>query len=234
MQPKPSRFSKSQPMLFVFMNPFHHQHNDNKQIRGPHSRPSEKSIASPKRSKLHHPPKILPSHPDALRPENNPPNDRQKERQKHLPGLLEGREQSSFGHLVGVLAVLARQYQRQEQNGVVRAPGDERPVRAVPETRQQEDDEGVPDDLGLRDATAAQGDVDIIPEPSRQADVPPAPELGDVATEVGYVEVAHQLDPEELRRSDGDVGVAREVAVDLESEEDGGEEQGASALHLIT
>ena len=117
---------------------------------------------------------------------------------------------------------------------MVRASGDEGPVGAVPETRQQEDDEGVAHHLGLRDTAAAQGDVDVIPEPSRQADVPPAPELGDVATEVGHVEVAHQLDPEKLRRSDGDVGVAREVAIDLESEEDGSKEQGTSALRLIT
>ena len=221
-------------MLFVFMNPLHHQHNANKQIRRPHSWPSEKSIACPKRSELHHPPKILPSHPDALGPEDNPPKHRQEERQQHLPGLLEGREDAPFGHLVGVLAVLARQYQRQEQNGVVRAPGDEGPVGAVPETRQQEDDEGVAHHLGLRDTAAAQGNVDVIPEPSRQRDVPPAPELGDVAAEIRHVEVAHQLDPEKLRRSDGDVRVAREVAVNLESEEDGREQKRASALRLIT
>ena len=173
---------------------------------------------------------ILPGLPNTLRPENNPPNHRQEESQKHLPQFLEGREDAPFGHLVGVLAVLAREDERQEQNGVVRAPGDEGPVGAVPETRQQEDDEGVAHHLGFRDAAAAQRDVDEIPEPSRQSEVPAAPELGDVAAEIRHVEVAHQLDSEQLRRSDGDVRIAREVAIDLEGEEDGGKKQSASAL----
>ena len=117
---------------------------------------------------------------------------------------------------------------------MISSPSNECPIRTVPETRQQEDDEGVPDDLGLRDTAAAQGDVDVIPEPSRQGDVPAAPELGDVAAEVGHVEVAHQLDPEQLRRSDGDVGIAREVAINLESEEDGSEQKCASRLFRVT
>ena len=64
--------------------------------------------------------------------------------------------------------------------------------------------------------------------------MPPAPELGDVAAEIRHVEVAHQLDPEKLRRSDGDVGVAREVTIDLESEEDGREQKCASRLLRVS
>ena len=60
--------------------------------------------------------------------------------------------------------------------------------------------------------------------------MPSTPELRDVAAEIRHVEVAHQLDAEQLGRTDGDVRVAREVAVNLESEEDGGKEQSASAL----
>lgn len=117
---------------------------------------------------------------------------------------------------------------------MVRAPGDEGPVGAVPETRQQEDDERVAHHLGFRDTATAQRDIDVIPEPSRQRDVPTPPELGDVAAEIRHVEVAHQPDPKELRRSDGDVRVAREVAVNLESEEDGGEQKRASRLFRVS
>lgn len=63
--------------------------------------------------------------------------------------------------------------------------------------------------------------------------MPPAPELGNVATEVGHVEVAHQLDAEQFRRSDGDIGVTRKVAVNLAGEKDGCEEQGASRLFRV-
>ena len=116
---------------------------------------------------------------------------------------------------------------------MVGAPGDERPVGAVPEAAQEEDDKGVAHHLGLRYAAAAQGDVDIIAEPSRQGDVPATPELGDVAAEVRHVEVAHQLDTEKLRRPDGDVGVARKITINLEGEEDGGEQKRASTLGLV-
>lgn len=51
---------------------------------------------------------------------------------------------------------------------MVCAPSDEGPVRAMPETAQQEDDEGIPDHFCFRYAAAAQRDIDIVPKPSRQ------------------------------------------------------------------
>ncbi len=180
-------------MLLPPLQPFHHQHNNDEQVRRPQFMKGEESVARPQSAELKHSLKALPSHPNALCPENNPPNDRQEERQQHLPCFLQGREDASFGHLVGVLAVLARQYQRQEQQCVVRSPGDERPVGAVPETAQEEDDKSVSYDFRLRNAAAAQRNIDIIAEPSRQRDVPPAPKLRNIAAEIRHVEVPHQL-----------------------------------------
>lgn len=113
------------------------------------------------------------------------------------------------------------------------APCNESPVGPMPKTTHKEDDECVSYDFSLAHTAAAQGNIDIIPKPSRQGDVPPAPKLRYVATEIGYIEVAHQLDAEEFGRAYGNVRVARKIAVNLEGEEDGGEKQGATALFCV-
>ena len=58
--------------------------------------------------------------------------------------------------------------------------------------------------------------------------MPAPPELSNVPGEVGELEVGHQLESEELRGSDGDVGVPGEVPVDLEGEENGTEDEGGA------
>ena len=60
--------------------------------------------------------------------------------------------------------------------------------------------------------------------------MPAAPELGDVAAEVGHFEVAHQADAEEFGGADGDVTVTREVTVYLYGEECGCHDQMEAAL----
>ena len=116
---------------------------------------------------------------------------------------------------------------------MVGSPGNESPIRAMPETTQEENNKSVPDDLCLRNTAAAQGDVDVVAKPCRERDVPSSPKLGDVAAEIRHVEVTHQFDTEQLGRTDGYVGITREVPVDLEGEEDGCKEQSASILSRI-
>ena len=112
------------------------------------------------------------------------------------------------------------------------SPGDEGPIGPVPEPGDEEDDEDVADGLGLGDARSAEGDVEVVSEPGGEGDVPTPPELGDVAGEVGELEVGHQLEAEELGGADGDVGVSGEVPVDLEGEEDGPEDEGRAGERL--
>jgi len=96
----------------------------------------------------------------------------------------------------------------------------------MPEPGDEEDDEDVADGLGLGDARPSEWDVEVVAEPGGEGDVPTPPELGNVAGEVGELEVGHQLEAEELGGADGDVGVSGEVAVDLEGEKDGTEDEG--------
>ena len=65
-------------------------------------------------------------------------------------------------------------------------------------------------------AVSAERDVEIIAQPLRQRDVPPAPEFCDRRCEVRHVEVFGQVEADDPRHSDRDVGVSRKIAVDLE------------------
>jgi len=51
--------------------------------------------------------------------------------------------------------------------------------------------------------------------------VPAFPEFGDGSGEIRAFEVVHELESHHLCRTDGDIGISGEVAVDLEGEEDG-------------
>ena len=71
------------------------------------------------------------------------------------------------------------------------APGDEGPVGAVPKSGHEEDDKDVSDGLGLGYARATERDVEVVAEPSGEGNVPPSPELSDVAREVRELKVGH-------------------------------------------
>ena len=116
---------------------------------------------------------------------------------------------------------------------MIGTPGDKSPVSPMPETAEEEDNKRVANNLCLGAAATAEWDIHIIPEPSGQRNVPTSPKLRDVAAEIRDIEVPHQLDSKEFGCSDGDVGITREITVDLESEEDGGKQQGTTALRLI-
>ncbi len=62
---------------------------------------------------------------------------------------------------------------------------------------------------------APERDVQVVAQPARQRHVPASPEVLQVARRVGRVEVLGEPEAEQQRQSDGDVGVAAEVAVDL-------------------
>lgn len=170
---------------------------------------------------------------NAGRPEDYPPHRDEGEGEEDLAGLPDGRKEAVLGDGIGLEALaLAEEDEEAEEQAVVGAPGDEGPVGAVPEAGDEEDDEGVAEDLPPGAAAAAEGDVDVVAEPGGEGDVPSAPELGDVAAEVRAGEVLPEADAEELRRADGHVGVAGEVGVDLEGVEDGSKQERAAGLRL--
>ena len=65
-------------------------------------------------------------------------------------------------------------------------------------------------------AVAAEGYIEVVAQPVGEGDVPTAPEVGGVLRFVGRVKVERQVEAHEKRHADGDIGIAREVGVDLQ------------------
>ena len=63
---------------------------------------------------------------------------------------------------------------------------------------------------------AAQRDVDIIPKPAGQADVPAPPEIRGILRQIGHIEIPAQVKIPDRGDSNGHVGIAGKVTVDLQ------------------
>ncbi len=98
------------------------------------------------------------------------------------------------------------------------APNHKRPRGAVPQPAQQHGDHEIAIGEDLPSAVAAQCDVEIVPQPGGERYVPRAPEVGDVAGEIGLAEVLHYLDSQQAARAAGDGRVPGEVTIDLQGE----------------
>lgn len=58
--------------------------------------------------------------------------------------------------------------------------------------------------------------------------MPTSPKLLGVSGAIGTPEVSHKIDTENFGRTDGDVGISREIAVDLKSEKNCCYDKGAA------
>ena len=110
------------------------------------------------------------------------------------------------------------------------APDDIGPVGTVPQAAGSagHDDVQVFPHGSL--AVAAQRNIDVIPEPAGQGDMPIAPELANVPAEKGGVEVIHQLHTQHFGSTHGNGGIAAKVAIDLDGEKDRGDDDMRAAV----
>ena len=96
------------------------------------------------------------------------------------------------------------------------APDHKRGVGAVPQAAQEEHQYQIEVGACLASAVAAQGDVEVVTEPTGQRHVPAAPELCDRLRRVGVLEVLEELEAKHASQADRHARVAREVEVDLD------------------
>src|SRR5436190_2113745 len=88
---------------------------------------------------------------------------------------------------------------RDEIAAVQRAPGHERPVRAVPESAEEHRKHQVPVRTPRAAAISSEGDVEVIAQPAGKRDVPARPEFAEAAREVRPVEVDAEVEAEDAR-----------------------------------
>ena len=58
--------------------------------------------------------------------------------------------------------------------------------------------------------------VDVIDQPTRERHVPVRPELPDVSFEKGIVEILRELDADQAGATQGQVGIAGEIEIEIE------------------
>src|SRR5262245_29936414 len=101
-----------------------------------------------------------------------------------------------------------------------RAPNHKSPVCPVPDAGNEKGTEQVPIRKPRPASVAAERNIDVVPEPRRQTDMPALPELAQTGREVRIIEVQNKIEPHELRHAAGHVRVAAEVEEDLPAERD--------------
>ena len=99
---------------------------------------------------------------------------------------------------------------------VQRTPKDKTDGGTVPQTAQKHRQQQVEIGAPLALAVAAKRNVEVIPEPRRERNMPPAPEFGDGGRAVGGIEVFGETEAHHKGQTDGHIRVAREVAIDLQ------------------
>jgi hypothetical protein len=95
------------------------------------------------------------------------------------------------------------------------APNDKIPGGAMPEAAEQHRQHQVAPGEPFRTAISTERDVEIVPQPGAERNVPASPEIGNVRREVGKIEVDRELVAQQARARYGHVGVSAEIAVDL-------------------
>lgn len=93
----------------------------------------------------------------------------------------------------------------------------------MPKSGQTPDQQDVSDPAQFPCAVSAQGNVDIIPKPSAQTDVPPPPEFGDRVGAIGIPKVFRKVKAQNPPQAYGHVTVTGEIEIDLQEEAHGGQ-----------
>ncbi len=102
------------------------------------------------------------------------------------------------------------------------APDYKCPICSVPETTGQESNNQIEPVPPGADPVPSQRNINIIPEPDRECDVPAAPEFPDTGRKIRTSEVLSKMDPQKPGSAQGDIGIAGKITVYLDGEQKGG------------
>ena len=83
-----------------------------------------------------------------------------------------------------------------DDNPEIHSPKHEIPACTVPKSGEHPNDCGVKQGARKSAAVAAEGNVDVFPEPCGKGDMPSAPEFADTAGDIGVIKVFEELKPE--------------------------------------
>src|SRR6476660_914804 len=97
-----------------------------------------------------------------------------------------------------------------------RAPGDEGPVRTVPQAAEHHGGDEIDRTLQRTALAAAQRDINKITQEAGQGNVPPSPQINYVGRAKRRGEIDGQPDVEQQTQSDSHVRVTGEIKIELD------------------
>lgn len=109
-----------------------------------------------------------------------------------------------------------------DKTGYPQSPDHVRPIRAVPQSAEEEHNKSIEDLARRALSVAAEGNIDVVGEPARERDMPAVEEIGIPCREIRSVEVARQPHAHHARAACGDKRVSREIAEHLQHEQKSG------------
>ena len=86
----------------------------------------------------------------------------------------------------------------------------------MPQSAKEKNDHEIQASACIRDAVSAERDIQIIPEPAGQGDVPAAPKIPEGLGDVGVIKILKKLEAEHLSQPHGHVRVTGKVEIDLQ------------------
>lgn len=108
------------------------------------------------------------------------------------------------------------------EQSVQTAPGNIMPGSPMPETGEEKNDQNIDVFPYFAVPVSAQRNVQIIPEPTCQGDVPSSPEISYADGHIRGVEIIDQFKAHNPGSTSGDVGVAAKVTIDLHGKQQAG------------
>ncbi|MNE19140.1 hypothetical protein D3C80_1122090 [compost metagenome] len=127
------------------------------------------------------------------------------------------RRQPRPGPAHGLRQDVGRSLVQGQADAVQCAPDNEVEARAMPQTGNQHGQQHVQVAAPYTPAIAAERDVHVVTDEQRQADVPAAPELLEVARGIRRIEVVGQTESQQQGNAGHQVGIAAEVEIDQEA-----------------
>ena len=123
-----------------------------------------------------------------------PPHSDRNESERHFHRSKRSRS------LLWVFHAPETSLESQEQS-VIGAPKDEYPIRSMPKAAQNHGEEKVSVGCKASSSTSAERNVEVVPQPLAERDMPSLPEIGDGGGLVGRVEVLRKPDVHHSRKS---------------------------------
>ena len=98
-------------------------------------------------------------------------------------------------------------------------PQNEGPRGTVPDTRNEKYKEKIEKMSEFSNTRATERDINIIGEPRAQGNMPSSPKILYRSRSIWEIEILHQSNAHNSRASNRDIGIAREIAINLKGKE---------------